>query len=859
MTSRVRYRARVDEIDPGDRRAGAVLALLQAGPVALSEVIGHLDEDGLLDDLRDEGLDGGALEEALLDELIVTDELWHAPEGALALSAHLLDGLVLTHRLTAGELEAEEVTMTPDLVILDWDHASLDLAGGGSLHPVYGGQPVPGEDGSTFAGPDGWLDGFADGDLVSFARTGGVVRVDLVDEPADDEREVALLRRAVDARLRPGEGEEAVPFVLDALATDPGSFRTPVRPLGELLVAAGLERQGFSFGRAGERWSTVGDRVLANRREATIEGWRLERCCIRALAEVEAAYAAYPPDDPDEGLDAATVSRALGHGVVAGAFADMVLGTRSVGDERLSRFVEDLLVDVAPGRAAPVLLVGAIEANRRGDGLTAEAALRAAVSADPGYGLAAAELASFEVDRGDLARALTLLRHPDLSPSPATLRALEELRAEIGADHRGVGRNDPCPCGSGRKFKLCCQRNPNVPLTKRSKLLGYKLVRFAGQEHRRAELTGVAAMACDPDDPDPRATIRRMVADPVIVDFVVFEGGAGEDYLEERGPLLPPDELALVEQLLDEPRRLWELTGVREGVSLDLRDTATGRSVTVNEVTGSRGRAPGELMLARVARVGDEHQLFGAPIEIPLRLRESALLLVDDEPDADELAQWYGRALAPPRMVTREGEPLVLCQAEVSTGAPPEEVRAALDGVLRAEGDDRWVEVAELDGGERVFRGSVRLDGNLFLDATSEVPFERLLELVTEAVPGAEVVSDERADPRQLLSADNPLWADDPDPDDELELFDDDDPEVDPELVAAVEAFIIEREAAWVDESIPALAGLTPRQALDDPTRREDLLALLREMGDEPAAPGLGQGFSATRLRARLGLAPDRA
>jgi uncharacterized protein YecA (UPF0149 family) len=22
--------------------------------------------------------------------------------------------------------------------------------------------------------------------------------------------------------------------------------------------------------------------------------------------------------------------------------------------------------------------------------------------------------------------------------------------------HRHVGRNDPCPCGSGKKFKKCC-------------------------------------------------------------------------------------------------------------------------------------------------------------------------------------------------------------------------------------------------------------------------------------------------------------------------------------------------------------------------------------------------------------------
>lgn len=28
---------------------------------------------------------------------------------------------------------------------------------------------------------------------------------------------------------------------------------------------------------------------------------------------------------------------------------------------------------------------------------------------------------------------------------------------DIKPDFRGTGRNDPCPCGSGKKFKKCCQ------------------------------------------------------------------------------------------------------------------------------------------------------------------------------------------------------------------------------------------------------------------------------------------------------------------------------------------------------------------------------------------------------------------
>ena len=34
-----------------------------------------------------------------------------------------------------------------------------------------------------------------------------------------------------------------------------------------------------------------------------------------------------------------------------------------------------------------------------------------------------------------------------------------------------VGRNDPCPCGSGKKYKRCCMRNspqePQAPLSPR--------------------------------------------------------------------------------------------------------------------------------------------------------------------------------------------------------------------------------------------------------------------------------------------------------------------------------------------------------------------------------------------------------
>jgi hypothetical protein len=66
-------------------------------------------------------------------------------------------------------------------------------------------------------------------------------------------------------------------------------------------------------------------------------------------------------------------------------------------------------------------------------------------------------------------------------------------------------------------------------------------------------------------------------------------------------------------------------------------------------------------------------------------------------------------------------------------------------------------------------------------------------------------------------------------------------------------AFVREQEERWVDEPVPALAGLTPRQAAADPTRRQQLEALLRDFDRQRPPPGAAT-FDTARLRDLLGL-----
>lgn len=54
----------------------------------------------------------------------------------------------------------------------------------------------------------------------------------------------------------------------------------------------------------------------------------------------------------------------------------------------------------------------------------------------------------------------TLRRAAESDDGWLSVRAMEALREGrvAGPEPRRVGRNDPCPCGSGKKYKRCCGR-----------------------------------------------------------------------------------------------------------------------------------------------------------------------------------------------------------------------------------------------------------------------------------------------------------------------------------------------------------------------------------------------------------------
>lgn len=804
----------------------AIEGWLVERPLSLEELTDRAVTAGFLaPDVDDEGFGPEDHVQWLIEG---SDSYWtrraYTIDEAIVLARSFTEsGMTFTHRVTAEEVAAQALDEMPDLSVLLWEcRRGLPLDDGGGRVDVDHseiGRP-------RLVGPPDWIAAVEPGDLVAFTRTDGVLSFHVLAEEdlGDGTAEVQALLETAPLWIGDGRGSEEVPVVMEALARNPGLFRSPVPPVGDLLEAIGLERRGDEWGWADEDWRTRRD-AFSDREEAIRARYGMNPCCDEAYERVVDGWRAHLVGDD---VDERSIADDLGHGSVAAVFVH----ARPV-PAALVPFAVRLVESTRGRRAAPPLTALGLAHLAAFDGEAAYEALDAAVRADPGFPQAAVPLALLELDRGDLARAHRLAVR---SGAPDLADWIGAERSRRGALRPTAERNDPCPCGSGRKFKNCCARGGSLSLAQRFPWILQRVAHFATGPEGYDQVFGLAVSAAGEHE-DIVGAIRSFLDDPFIVDVAIHEGGVLEDYLEQRAPLLADDEVDLLDQALVEPRRLWEIMAVDPGESLTLRDTGSGDEVTVVEHSGSRGREPGELLLARVVTVEGVAMLIGVPILISLRERDRVLQLLDGWVDADSLAMWFGSTLLPPRLTNREGEELVtrrtVCRVHDDAAAV-----AALDDAYERPGDEPvWHEMIDLDEHERVVRGTLRFDPPILtVESNSEQRQQRLLAALEGLVEYTIVeddtgLADERVDDLEHL---------DPGamPDDLRELM---------------EQNMREYEQRWVEEPIPALDGLTPRQALDDPTRREDLFALLREMRSFQPPEG-AVGMSVERVERLLGI-----
>jgi len=193
--------------------------------------------------------------------------------------------------------------------------------------------------------------------------------------------------------------------------------------------------------------------------------------------------------------------------------------------------------------------------------------------------------------------------------------------------------------------------------------------------------------------------LKDAFTDPIVFDSALHEGGLFQQFLYERGALLPEDEQLLAASWLTIDRSVHEVVTVDPGVAMTLRNLGTGDVVEVQEQTASTQMKVGERYCSRIVPDGTSNQIIGGIF--PVRAgHEDTVLNLCTAGDAIELCDWVAALHQPPTLVRspglinemfdRDGIESVL--ADLGEGADMEQVQAGLQAELSRQAHTRWLD-----------------------------------------------------------------------------------------------------------------------------------------------------------------------
>ena len=227
---------------------------------------------------------------------------------------------------------------------------------------------------------------------------------------------------------------------------------------------------------------------------------------------------------------------------------------------------------------------------------------------------------------------------------PDTGNSHPERKAPLPA-RPAVGRNHPCPCGSGKKYKKCCllkesgqgaesiepgRRKPPAP-DPVFQSLQKSLSRFVEREIFRKEFLRATGIFWNIEPREPIMLPERASEDKgqfhdwFINDYRTADGKTIlEGFCDRRLSTLSADEKRLAESLLKSYVSIYEVQAVREGEGLTIRDLFTGEEMDVEEVSASYETVRWDFVQVRVYRMDGKCRFGGNGQTIP-RMRIEAL------------------------------------------------------------------------------------------------------------------------------------------------------------------------------------------------------------------------------------------
>lgn len=447
-----------------------------------------------------------------------------------------------------------------------------------------------------------------------------------------------------------------------------------------------------------------------------------------------------------------------------------------------------------------------------------------------------------------------------------------------------VGRNAPCPCGSGKKYKKCCLGKEEVARgasrdTSHVHVVDERLVsemlRFAARRF------GKAFHRVEMDFRDPGEAVQLFIPWSVY-HFVIDGKPVVRWFIEEQKRRLSDTESEWLEAQQASWLSIWEVTRVDpDRGRLWLRDLLSGEERTVREVSACETLAKRDVALGRVVDHAGMSVLCGLyprilpPMEaaevvqrvrgrlrrkraVPAeKLREEKIGRYMIRCWEEAVEEMLVRRSALPRLQNTDGEDLLLTidhfEFEPAARREVEARLASLDGAEPPDSDDPDMIYTFVRSGnpkqmglENTIIGTAKLaDGKLRLETNSVRRADRLRAQIEEAC--GELVrhrTREHSDPSALLKHRGARRTRDEQP-----------PLIPPEDAARLAREFKERHyAGWVDLPIPALGGMTPREGVRTKEGKNRVDLLLKDMENRQNRMPEEERFDFSGLRKKLGL-----
>ncbi len=176
-----------------------------------------------------------------------------------------------------------------------------------------------------------------------------------------------------------------------------------------------------------------------------------------------------------------------------------------------------------------------------------------------------------------------------------------------------VGRNESCPCGSGRKYKKCClgaEGGKVHPAHRMDELLVQEMFAWA----RRAMPADALQRVVDAED-----HLVPLLAQLTLYNRPVGGRSIARAFLAERGRYLDQAGRAWIQAQQATALSLWRVDGVRPDEGLELVDVFTGERRFVHDVGASRSAELTRTLLGRVLDWEGDTLLVGChPQPLPL-------------------------------------------------------------------------------------------------------------------------------------------------------------------------------------------------------------------------------------------------